>query len=396
MNVEAGAFVQAQVPDLGNAPIPARAYYDPEWFELERQAIFLRTWFPIGHVCEVPESGNFIRREVEFARASLLIVRGKDGTVRAFHNACTHRGTQLTDESCGKQAKFSCRYHMWTFGTDGALLSAPDFERFGLDKKDCGLRQVACEVHGGLIFVNFAKEPRQNLREFLGPLAEGMEKVPCAQATHFSEYVYDIDANWKLTYDNFQESYHLRFIHTSTGKATFSPANPFGYPAAQHLHDPHRTQTIWTNPDGMDLMTPVQKLGIMAGMKMAARGDLPENPENRTYFAVFPSFFMLGSSGNNFSHAVFPIGPEKSRGVIRLYWVGEDRTPAVRFAREFGMGLTRDIHSEDVSVIEAGQRGLSSGALEHIHFQSQEVLCRHLFMMVDKAVAEYKAEQGIT
>ena len=134
MNVEAGTFVQAKVPDLGNAPIPAKAYYDPEWFELERQAVFLRTWFPVGHVCEVPESGNFIRREIEFARASLLIVRGKDGVVRAFHNACTHRGTQLTDDTCGKQAKFSCRYHMWTFGTDGALLSAPDFERFGLEK----------------------------------------------------------------------------------------------------------------------------------------------------------------------------------------------------------------------------------------------------------------------
>ena len=396
MNIEAGTFVQAKVPDLGNAPIPAKAYYDPEWFELERQAVFLRTWFPIGHVCEVPDSGNFIRREIEFARASLLIVRGKDGVVRAFHNACTHRGTQLTDDTCGKQAKFSCRYHMWTFGTDGALLSAPDFERFGLDKKDCGLRQVACDVHGGQIFINFEKEPRQGLREWLGPLAEGMEQVPCAFATHFSEYVYEIDANWKLTYDNFQENYHLRFIHPNTGKATFNQTNPFGYPVEMNLHDPHRTQTIWTNPDSINLVTPTQMIGFKAGAKAVARGDIPDNPANRSYFAVFPSFFMLGSSGNNFSHTVYPIGPEKSRGVIRLYWINEDKTPGTRFAREFGVGLTRDIHSEDVSVIEAGQRGLSSGALEHVYFQEQEVLCRHLFMMVDKAVREYKAEQGLT
>lgn len=395
MNLEAGTFEQAPVPDLGLEPVPAKAYYDPEWFELERKAVFLRNWFPIGHVCEVPESGNFIRREVEFARASLLIVRGKDGQVRAFHNACTHRGTQLTDATCGKQSKFSCRYHMWTFGTDGALLSAPDFERFGLDKKDCGLKSVACEVHAGLIFVNFDPQPAKPLREWLGALADGMEKVPCAHATNFSEYVYEIDANWKLTYDNFQESYHLRFIHSETGKATFSPANPFGYPAAQELHDPHRTQTIWTNPDGASLMTPSQMLGFKAGMKAVMRGDVPENPENRKYFAIFPSFFMLGSSGNNFSHTVYPIGPEKSRGVIRIYWINEDKTPAVRYGREFGMALTRDIHSEDISVIEAGQRGISSGALEHIHFQEQEVLCRHLYMMVDKAVREYKAEQGL-
>jgi hypothetical protein len=57
------------------------------------------------------------------------------------------------------------------------------------------------------------------------------------------------------------------------------------------------------------------------------------------------------------------------------------------------MGVARDVHSEDVSVIEAGQRGLSSGALEHIHFQTQEALCRHLFNMVEAAVQVYQAEQ---
>jgi len=393
MNVVAAGFVQAPLPDLGNAPVPAKAYYDPDWFELERQAVFLRTWFPAGHVCEVPESGSFIRREFEFARASLLIVRGKDGEIRAFHNVCTHRGTQLTQDSAGKRANFSCRYHMWTFGTDGRLLSAPDFERFGLKKEDCGLRQVACAVHAGLIFVNFDPAPRQTLLEFLGPLAEPMSHVPCANATCFSEYAYEIDANWKLTYDNFQENYHLRFIHPVTGKATFDPANPFGYPVAMELHDPHRTQTIWTNPNSAEQLTSTQRIGFGAAMKSLVRGDVPDNPSNRAYFALFPSFFMLGSSGNNFSHTVYPIGPEKSRGVIRLYWINDDLTAGTRFAREYAMAVTRDVHSEDISVIEAGQRGLSSGALEHVHFQEQEVLCRHLFQQVDKAVQAYKAEQ---
>ena len=396
MNVATAGFDQAPLPDLGNAPIPARAYYDPEWFEAERQAVFLRTWFPAAHVCEVPESGSFIRREFEFARASLLIVRGKDDVVRAFHNVCPHRGTQLTGDTCGKRANFSCKYHMWTFGTDGRLLSAPDFERFGLSKEQAGLTQVSCEVHGGLIFVNFDKQPRQSLVEFLGPLAQGMTEVPCAYATTFSEYVYEIDANWKLTYDNFQENYHLRFIHPNSGKATFDPSNPFGYPVAMELHDPHRTQTIWTNPNSASQMTPAQMIGFGMGARAVMRGDVPDNPSNRTYFAVFPSFFMLGASGNNFSHTVYPIGPEKSRGVIRLYWINDDQTAGARYAREYAMATTRDIHSEDISVIEAGQRGLSSGALEHIHFQEQEVLCRHLFMEVEKAVRGWEAEQGRT
>ena len=130
----------------GEGPVSARPYFDPEWWELERRAIFLRTWLHVGHVCEIPEPGSFVLREVEFARASLLIVRGKDGEVRAFHNVCTHRGTQLVEEAAGRRAQFSCRYHLWTFGTDGRLLSAPDFERFHLTKEDCALKPVQTEV----------------------------------------------------------------------------------------------------------------------------------------------------------------------------------------------------------------------------------------------------------
>ena len=77
--------------------------------------------------------------------------------------------------------------------------------------------------------------------------------------------------------------------------------------------------------------------------------------------------------------------------MIRLWWVGDDENASERFAREFAMVSARDIHSEDRAVIEAGQRGLSSGALEHIHFMSQEVLCRHFFHQVDSAVQAYKA-----
>ena len=389
MNLETGSISAGQPIDLGNDPIPAKAYYDPEWYELERQAVFMRSWIQCGHISEIPEPGSFIRREFEFARASLLITRGRDGEVRAMHNVCTHRGTQLTQESCGKQSKFSCKYHMWTFGSDGALLSAPDFERFGIDKSACALPRVACEVVAGLIFVNF--DPQQSLREYLGPLADQMETVPVARATCFSEYVYEINANWKLTYDNFQENYHLRFIHPKTGEATFDESNPFGYPEYVELHDPHRTQRIWTNPNAAERMTPFQMMKFGAGMKRLAEDGLIGAPTAKDYFALFPNFFMLGSPGNNFSHTVMPLGPEKSRGVIRLYWVGEDRSASTRFAREAAMATTRDIHGEDVSVIEAGQRGLSSGALEHILFQEKEVLCRHLYLMVAKAVADHQA-----
>ena len=391
MNVHFGEIESKDDPlVLGTEPIPARYYYDPEWFELERKAVFLRSWINIGHVCELPEPGSFIRREVEFARASLLITRTREGEIRAMHNACTHRGTQLTTEAAGKQAKFSCPYHMWTFGSDGALLSAPDFERFYTRKEDCALKQVAVGVCGGLIFVCF--DPQQGLAEFLGPLAAQLETLPVAQATTFHEYVYDIDANWKLTYDNFQENYHLRFIHPNTVGPGVGPENPFGYPSSFSLLGKHRTQTIWVNPEGVP--RPAMLEAFVKGAPRLARDGIMNHPLGREYFALFPNFFLLGSPGNHFLHTVYPLGPEKSRGVIRLYWIGEDETASTRYAREFTCATTRDVHSEDVAVIEAGQRGLSSGALEHIHFMEKEILCRHLVKVVEAEVEAYQAENA--
>ena len=389
MNVHSGRIESTDDPlALGTDPIPARYYYDPEWYELERKAVFLRSWINVGHVCEVPEPGSFIVRQLEFARASLIIVRGKDGEVRAFHNTCTHRGTQLTHDTCGKRNTFSCPYHMWTFGTDGALISAPDFERFYTSKDSVGLKQVAVGVCAGLIFVCF--DPQQSLAEYLGPMAEKLESLPVARATQFHEYVYDINANWKITYDNFQENYHLRFIHPRSAGPGIGGENPFGYPASYSLVGRHRTQTIWTDPNGE--VKPSMMTGFMRGAARLAKDGVLGHANDRNYFALFPQLFLLGSAGNHFLHNVYPLGPEKSRGVIRLYWIGEDETASVRYAREMAMATTRDVHSEDVSVIEAGQRGLSSGALEHVHFMEKEILCRHLVKVVEDTVNAYVEE----
>lgn len=107
---------------------------------------------------------------------------------------------------------------------------------------------------------------------------------------------------------------------------------------------------------------------------------------------LFPNFFTLGSPGQNFSHVVYPLSAGRSRGVIRLYWVGDDDCASRRFAREYTLAATRDVHTEDVNVIRRGQRGLESGALEYIHFQEAEVLCRHLYVSVNNMVEAYKAE----
>ena len=378
---------------LGTGPVPAGPYYREDYFELEREAIFKRSWLQVGHVCELPEPGSYILRSLEFANASILITRGKDRAIRAFHNVCTHRGTRLVDEESGVRSTFTCPYHAWTFSNDGQLRSAPDFERFYVDKAQCGLPAVAVDVCAGLIFVNLDSSPAQSLREYLGPLAGQMETLPVARATTFSEYVYEIDANWKLTYDNFQENYHLRFIHPrSGGGGAVGPDNQFGYPERYGFYGEHRTQVIWSNPAPKLSSTQLLAFGRLVPAMMEK--GLMDSPHGRDYYALFPNFFLIGNPVQHFSHTVVPINARKSRGVFRIYWVGDDANASERFGREFSMVNLRDVHSEDRAVIEAGQRGLTSGALEYIHFQEQEVLLRHLMYHVDARVEAYKAEQA--
>jgi phenylpropionate dioxygenase-like ring-hydroxylating dioxygenase large terminal subunit len=203
--------------------------------------------------------------------------------------------------------------------------------------------------------------------------------------------VYEIDANWKLTYDNFQENYHLRFVHPRSGVAAIGEENRFGYPVRFGFHGPHRTQTIWTNPT--PTVYPTQLVAFAHMAAFAAADGFADGEQGKEYYAVFPNFFMFGSPIQPFSHCVMPISASRSRGVIRMYWIGEDDSAAKRFGREYAMATALDIHAEDRALIEAGQRGLSSGALEHIHFQEQEVLCRHLFANVDERVRAYQAAE---
>ncbi|MDG2002563.1 MAG: aromatic ring-hydroxylating dioxygenase subunit alpha [Novosphingobium sp.] len=377
---------------LGTDPIPASAYHDPAYYELEREAVFKRSWLPIGHVCELAEPGSFIRRDIEVVKASLLIARGKEGEVRAFHNVCPHRGTRLVPEVSGTQATFSCRYHAWTFGLDGGLISAPDFERFYVKKEQCGLKPVAVEVFAGLIFIHFGS-PEQSVRDWLGDLAEPFEQLPIAKATQFVEYSYEIGANWKLTFDNFQENYHLRVVHPRTGGPGCAEPNPFAYPERYNFWGPHRSQTIWNNPN-LPAPQGVQAIGNGRIVDAAGRAGLFGAELGMDFTCLFPNFTVFGPPARQFTQTVWPLGPNRSRGIVRFYWVGEEENASERFAREYVMASQRDIHCEDRDVIEAGQAGLASGAIDHINFQGQEVLCRHLFEAVDAMVAAWRSNNG--
>ncbi|MFN8027444.1 MAG: aromatic ring-hydroxylating dioxygenase subunit alpha [Acidimicrobiia bacterium] len=369
-----------EVSFLGTEPIPAAPYFDPTYHEMERDAVFRRCWLHIGRESEVAAPNSFIVRELDVARTSILVTRTADGELRAFHNFCTHRGTELVSEPCGNASSFSCRYHAWNFANDGSLRAAPDERRFfDFDKAGCGLRPVAIDTCAGFVFVNLDPQPVQGLHEFLGPIAAELEALDLASYTDFAQYSYEVDANWKVTFDNFQETYHLRFVHegSTRGNAT-GPDNPYGYPTRFRFLDPHRTMTLWSKTGSV--LTDVQTKAVTAGF---TTGDI-RMVGDREYYGLFPNFFVAPYAGlATFTHQVWPLGPERTRGIVRVYFRGAVQSASMRFAREYALAQALEVHVEDRDVIEAGQRGLRSGAIRELHFQAQEAACRHLFLMVD-------------
>lgn len=377
---------------LGTDPVPAAPYYDHADFERERDAIFRRTWLHVGRESEVAEPNSFIVRSIEMARASVLITRSSDGLLRAFHNVCSHRGTQLVWEDSGRAGSFSCHYHMWNYGNDGSLRLVPDEQRFfSLDKAACGLRPVAVETCAGFVFVNFDPLPEQTLREFLGPIADELEGLELGRFSDFCQYSYEVDANWKTAFDNFQETYHLRWVHApSSGGSATSPDNPFGYPTAYRFSGLHRSMTLWMRPDP-DLRE-VQRKAMTSAV--AAASTAPGR-SSREFYCLFPNIFIAPMGGRScFTQQVWPVGPERSRAVVRVYWEGADWSASTRFSREYSTASVLDVHVEDRELIEASQRGLRSGALEHLHFQAQESLCRHFHLSVQGMVNAHIERSG--
>jgi phenylpropionate dioxygenase-like ring-hydroxylating dioxygenase large terminal subunit len=161
------ALIAAQKP--GHA-LDQRFYTDPDIYALELEKIISRNWFLAGHVSELAEPGDF--KVLNVARDSAIIVRGNDGSIRAFANVCRHRGSLVCLESRGNTRKFACPYHGWTYDTDGKLIAArsmPD----GFDKSGYSLRPVSYgEIHG-LMFICFCDDP-PSLEGAIRDLAEPM------------------------------------------------------------------------------------------------------------------------------------------------------------------------------------------------------------------------------
>jgi len=184
-------------------------YTDPGIYQRDIDEVYFKCWLYAGHLSEIPKTGDWFL--FEMAGESVIIVRQDRETVSALLNVCRHRGSVICSEKRGCSKKFVCRYHGWSYDLDGRLHSAahmPD----DFDKSGIALGKIHVEILEGMIFINFAQQPasfapvREDLRDCLRPY-----RIDRAKVAHRQTYF--INANWKLSVENYTECYHCAPSH---------------------------------------------------------------------------------------------------------------------------------------------------------------------------------------
>jgi nitrite reductase/ring-hydroxylating ferredoxin subunit len=137
-------------------PLASAFYTSPDIFAADMERIWRRQWLSVAHGCMIPKPGDWLTWRI--GAESVIVARGEDGKVRAFHNTCRHRGSLICREERGAGPRFVCPYHRWTYGLDGHLMTRTERE-FGADPKDLGLHPVALQDTAGLLWINLAKDP---------------------------------------------------------------------------------------------------------------------------------------------------------------------------------------------------------------------------------------------
>ncbi len=265
---------------FGQRTLPREYFVSDEIYRTEQERIFSRHWLLAGHVSQLPTTGSYFVFEQD--RESVLVVRGADGQVRAFHNHCRHRGTRLCTEHQGTVGTaIQCPYHAWTYGLDGALRAAPNMQDVqGFDRAEFPLHTVALENWQGFLFVNLAAEPVP-FSEALGPLVGKFEhwRLPELRSVH--QTVYLVDANWKLFFHNYSECYHCPNVHPHLNKLT-----PYRNTENDLDEGPVLGGPMWmSNPEGSMTMHGGRCAVPFPGLTAEERGRV-------YYYTLFPSAFL--------------------------------------------------------------------------------------------------------
>ena len=378
-------------PGLDTDLVSTEPCINPEFFERERELIFRRHWLMMGRVQELPEAGDYFVRDLIVCGVSILIVRGDDGIVRAFHNTCPHRGNTVVMNERGRcPGRFGCNFHGWAFTPRGELEFVPDEENFfGLDKSNYGLSPVHCEIWEGFIFINLAAEPAETLREFLGGLGTQLDGAGFEKMRLLKTYKVEEVANWKTGIDAQNELYHLPFQHRFTiGDSFLLKDNRYCRFSNVNLYNYHSVWSCEYNPDHRELPTE----NLLNRMDRSLNNvRMSQRISNFDWYLLFPNAAILlfeGVSGDFFmTYNFWPLAVDRTVWEMRYYFPAAENV-GQRLAQECTIGRLRDTLMEDAFQHEQIQKGLATRARAHMIMQDEEITIRHFHRVMEREMAK--------
>lgn len=199
-------------PVLRGDPITGERYWSRDWMEKEWDRVWTRIWHLAGRTADIPEPGDFLVHNIR--HESVLVVRQKDGGIRAFYNVCQHRGNRLVWSDAGGMPSFTCAYHGWRYALDGALEHAQDPDDFdgGDPCRHVRLTEVPCQLWQGMVWYSMDPDAKP-LLDWLDPIPRLLQNRDIASMVRVVHRIGEAATNWKFAPDNFNESYHLPSVH---------------------------------------------------------------------------------------------------------------------------------------------------------------------------------------
>jgi choline monooxygenase len=349
---------------LDGETLPASWYSDPEILRLEEARIFARSWHYAGPLAQVEQPGSFFTCRA--GATPIVVVRARDGELRALVNVCRHRGHEVAT-GCGRRETLQCPYHAWTYDLDGSLRSAPRSEREpGFDASQFGLRAASVDTVGPLVFVH----PDPDAPALAGVVGDLPEQM-AARGVDLSRLEYRgrsreqvLEANWKVVVENFLECYHCPTAHKSFSRLIDVDADAYTLETAR-----------WTSSqygparDGEEL--PYDTAGEVRGSQ---------------FHYIFPSWTLNVLPGHAHARVIVfhALDADRTASFVDGFYAPDVPQSLVEEIDEFSVEVGR----EDRELVESVHRGLRSGAIEHGRLLlGSERLIQHFQLLVHDALS---------
>lgn len=364
---------EAIAPDAGSrrGRAPAARYADPAFLAVERERVFERAWLVAGLSYRVASPGQYFT--FDHLDHPVVILRDRDGVLRAFHNSCRHRGTRLLDGQ-GVVRAIRCPYHDWKYALDGRLKHVPGQDGFvePVDKAELSLLTVRVAEALGFVWLCFDPESPP-LLETLGDVVAEVGPYHLEEMRPIQEATWTMQCNWKAVLDNATESYHLPVVHSGS--------------VQPHVND--RPDFV-TSGDHYRLTLAISDYGWRRWLdgRTYRGGPYTERQQAALQkYVLFPNFLMNLIPCHLTIFQVWPIDAGSCRFFYGFY--GRKGAGPLEWLRARATWLaSRYILREDVHIMDRFQQGAAAGLVSEHRFHAGEVAIDHFHRVLERWVGE--------